>query len=121
MFKNIKKTFIPMLWFTQEAYLTSNYAHIIKFIIILESLGSITCYGIACIGILIISTGIFLYIKHGLGEEENQVLLSNKSNENDDIGIVNEWLIIFASIWLDYMERYNQCQRNKKQKPSSKS
>ncbi|XP_033312936.1 protein croquemort-like isoform X1 [Bombus bifarius] len=90
MFKNIKKTFIPMLWFTQEAYLTSNYAHIIKFIIILESLGSITCYGIACIGILIISTGIFLYIKHGLGEEENQVLLSNKSNENDDISTVNE-------------------------------
>lgn len=89
MFKNIKTTYVPMLWFTQEAYLTADYARIIKFINILETLGSITSYGIACIGVLITSIGIFLYIKHGFSGEENQVLLSSKSNEND-IATINE-------------------------------
>ena len=89
MFKNIKKTFVPMLWFTQEAYLTANYARIIKFIIILESLGSITCYGVACIGILFISIGIFLYIRHNFRGEENQVLLSKRFINNDDITSIN--------------------------------
>lgn len=89
MFKNIKKTFVPMLWFTQEAYLTANYARIIKFIIILESLGSITCYGIACIGTLFISIGIFLYIRHNFRGEENQVLLSKRFINNDDITSIN--------------------------------
>ncbi|OAD62418.1 Protein croquemort, partial [Eufriesea mexicana] len=32
MFKNIKTTFVPMLWFTQEVYLTDDYARLIKFI-----------------------------------------------------------------------------------------
>lgn len=90
MFKNVKTTFVPMLWFTQEAYLTADYARIIKFINILETLGSITSYGIACIGVLIISIGIFLYIKHSFNGEENQVLLSSKSNENDGIATTNE-------------------------------
>lgn len=84
-FKNIKTTFVPMLWFTQEAYLTDDYARLIKFISILESLGSITFYGIAAIGILIISIGLFLYIKHNLRGEENQVLLSRSFTDNDDV------------------------------------
>ncbi|CAK9830323.1 Protein croquemort [Anthophora retusa] len=79
-FKNIKTTFVPMLWFTQEAYLTSDYASTVKFIIVLQSLGSITCYGIACIGILIICIGAFLYIRHGLRGEDNQVLLARNDN-----------------------------------------
>lgn len=87
MFKNVKTTFVPMLWFAQEAYLTDGYARVVKFIIILESLGSITFYGIACIGILIIFIGIFIYIRRRFRGEENQVLLSR--NDNSDINSIN--------------------------------
>lgn len=76
MFQNVTTTFVPMLWFTQEATLTSNYASIIKFIIILESLGSVTLFGIAAIGILVLSIGLFLFIRHRLRGEESQTLLS---------------------------------------------
>ncbi|CAL7934544.1 unnamed protein product [Xylocopa violacea] len=81
MFKDVQTTFIPMLWFAQEAYLTSDYASTVKLIIILQSLGNITFYGIAAIGILIILIGVFLYIRHTLRGEDNVVLLSGNDNE----------------------------------------
>ncbi|XP_017877903.1 protein croquemort-like isoform X2 [Ceratina calcarata] len=83
MFRNITSTYVPMLWFTQEAYLTDDYASTIKFILILQSFGSITCYGIAAIGILILSITLFLIVRNNLKEEERQNLLSK--NDNVDI------------------------------------
>ncbi|XP_054003182.1 protein croquemort-like [Hylaeus anthracinus] len=80
MFKNIKSTFVPMLWFTQEAYLTSDYASKVKFVIILQSLGSITCFGIAAIGILLIFIGFFLTIRTNLGRDDKVVLLSESDH-----------------------------------------
>ncbi|XP_003708422.1 protein croquemort [Megachile rotundata] len=85
MFKNVTNTFVPMLWFTQEARLTSDYASIIKFILILRTLGSVTLIGIAAIGVLIISIGVFLFIRHSLRGEENQTLLSNNANSESSI------------------------------------
>lgn len=86
MFKNVKNTFVPMLWFTQEARLTSDYASIIKFILILRTLGTVTLLGLAAIGILIMSIGFFLFIRHSFKlckGEENQNLLSHNTNSED--------------------------------------
>lgn len=80
MFENIKKTYIPMMWFTQEANLTASYAHTVKIFLILPTLGTVTCFGIAGIGLLIFFIGIFIYIRQKLRGEENQVLLSKYDN-----------------------------------------
>ncbi|XP_043253462.1 protein croquemort-like [Colletes gigas] len=79
MFKHLEKTFVPMLWFTQEAYLTPSYASKVKFVIILQSLGSVTFFGIAGIGILIICIGVFVLIRSNWKGEDNEVLLSRSS------------------------------------------
>ncbi|XP_078037579.1 protein croquemort isoform X2 [Augochlora pura] len=76
MFKHLKKTFIPMLWFTQEATLTADYASTVKLIIILQTLGSVTFFGIASIGVVIFSIGIFMIIKKGMKDEQNEQLIS---------------------------------------------
>ncbi|KZC09768.1 PREDICTED: protein croquemort-like [Dufourea novaeangliae] len=87
MFKNLTKTFVPMLWFTQEATLTSDYAGTVKFIIILESLGSVTFFGIGAIGIIVMFVGIFVLVRNNFRGEENQVLLTRSMN--GDSGIID--------------------------------
>ncbi|CAL1682862.1 unnamed protein product [Lasius platythorax] len=76
MFENINKTYIPMLWFTQEANLTASYASQVKLLLILPTLGTVTCFGIAGIGVLIFFIGLFVYIRQKWRGEDNQVLLS---------------------------------------------
>ncbi|XP_018398324.1 PREDICTED: protein croquemort-like [Cyphomyrmex costatus] len=76
MFENIKKTYIPMLWFTQEANLTAEYSGNVELLLILPSLGSVTFFGIAGIGVLIFFIGIFIYIRQRWRGEESQVLIS---------------------------------------------
>ncbi|XP_033336946.2 protein croquemort [Megalopta genalis] len=82
-FQNMKKIFIPMLWFTQEATLTADYASTVKFIIILQTLGSVTCFGIAGIGIIILFIGIFVVIKNGMKNEDNEQLISTSRLNGD--------------------------------------
>lgn len=94
MFRNITTAYVPMLWFTQEAYLTDDYASTIKFILTLQSLGSITCYGIAAIGIFLLSIVLFLLIRNNLKGEERQNLLSKMENDgNTDISESNNHVI----------------------------
>lgn len=69
-----------MLWFTQEANLTASYASTVKIFLVLPTLGTVTCFGIAGIGILIFLIGIFIYIRQKLRGEEGQVLLSKYDN-----------------------------------------
>ncbi|XP_011639607.1 protein croquemort-like [Pogonomyrmex barbatus] len=76
MFENITKTYIPMLWFTQEANLTDTYANKVQLFLILPSLGTVTFFGIAGIGILIFFIGLFIYIRQKWRGEESQVLIS---------------------------------------------
>lgn len=80
MFKNVKKTFVPMLWFAQEAYLSKEYADQVKLIIILESLGSVTCFGIGGIGIIIVFIGLFVFVRDNFRGEETQGLLARTDN-----------------------------------------
>ncbi|KAG7213896.1 hypothetical protein KM043_003100 [Ampulex compressa] len=74
-FKYVKRTFVPMMWFTQEADLTSDYASKVKFILTLPSLGEVTCYGIAGIGGFILLIGVFIYVRQRRQGEEGQVLI----------------------------------------------
>lgn len=87
MFENINKTYIPMLWFTQEANLTASYASQVKLLLIFPTLGTVTCFGIAGIGVLIFFIGLFVYIRQKLRGEDNQMLLSKYDgdirNRND--------------------------------------
>lgn len=69
-----------MLWFTQEANLTDHYASTIKVALILPTLGIVTCFGIAGIGILIFFIGIFILIRAKWRHEERQVLLSKQED-----------------------------------------
>lgn len=82
IFENINKTYIPMLWFTQEANLTTSYASQVKILLILPILGTVTCFGIAGIGVLIFFIGIFVYVRQRLRGEDNQVLLSKYDGDN---------------------------------------
>lgn len=81
MFENISTTYVPMLWFTQEANLTADYASKVKLLLTLSSLGSVTFFGIAGIGILICTIGLFVYIRQLWKGEEGQVLLSKYDND----------------------------------------
>lgn len=89
MFQNLTRTYIPLLWFTQEANLTASYANMVKVVLILPSLGVVTCFGIAGIGVLIFFIGIFIFIREKWRHEENQVLLSPQ--EDDVTGRVDAW------------------------------
>ncbi|XP_012221214.1 protein croquemort-like isoform X3 [Linepithema humile] len=80
IFENINKTYIPMMWFAQEANLTASYASTVKIFLVLPTLGTVTCFGIAGIGILVFFIGIFIYIRQKWRGEEGQVLLSKYDN-----------------------------------------
>ncbi|EFN76142.1 Protein croquemort [Harpegnathos saltator] len=84
MFQNLTRTYIPMLWFTQEANLTASYASMVKVVLILPTLGIVTCFGIAGIGILIFFIGIFIFIRAKWRYEESQVLLSKQEDDVAD-------------------------------------
>lgn len=73
-----------MMWFTQEANLTTDYASQVKFLLTLPTLGLVTSLGIAGIGILICFIGIFVYIRQRWQTEENQVLLSRNDTSHAD-------------------------------------
>ncbi|XP_043671985.1 protein croquemort isoform X2 [Vespula pensylvanica] len=86
IFKHVRKTYMPMMWFTQEANLNPYYASKVKFLLTLPTLGLVTCFGIAGIGILISCIGVFTFIHQRWYAEENQVLLSrNDTNHVDRI------------------------------------
>ncbi|XP_071636458.1 protein croquemort isoform X1 [Temnothorax longispinosus] len=76
MFENINMTYIPMLWFTQEANITADYAKQVQLLLILPSLGTVTFFGIGGIGILIFFIGLFVYVRQRWRGEETQVLIS---------------------------------------------
>lgn len=82
MFKNISDTFVPMLWFSQTAELTPQYATLVKIIHILPILGHVTFYGIGGIGALFVFIAVFISLRAKWREEENQNLLPNDRDNN---------------------------------------
>ncbi|XP_015598597.1 protein croquemort isoform X2 [Cephus cinctus] len=83
LFRNIPKTYVPMMWFKQEADLSSNYASQITFLLILPTLGYVTFYGIAAIGVLLFFIGIALLIRGRWGNNDGQQRLITKEVNND--------------------------------------
>lgn len=80
MFKKTQKALIPMLWFTQEATLTSDYADTVKLIIVLQSLGSVLSYEVAGIGVIMIFIGIFVVVKRSMRDEDQEQLIARTAN-----------------------------------------
>lgn len=85
MFKNISDTFVPMLWFSQTAELTSQYGTLVKITHILPLLGHATFYGIGAIGALLVFIAVFVSLRARWREEENQNLLPNDRDNNSVI------------------------------------
>lgn len=65
-----------MMWFSQEAYLTAEYVKQVQLLLTLPSLGTVTFFGIAGIGVLIFFIGVFVYVRQRWQGDENQVLIS---------------------------------------------
>ncbi|KAK0178811.1 hypothetical protein PV327_007660 [Microctonus hyperodae] len=80
IFTNISKVYIPILWFTQEADLTSKYTSQIKFVLIIPLLGQVTLYGIAGIGLLVFFIGIYLLIRERRKSDDIQNLISRNED-----------------------------------------
>lgn len=89
MFENIRKTYIPILWFSQEANLTASYASQVKVILTLPTLGAVTCFGIAGIGILVFFIGLFIFVRQKWRGEESQTLISKQ--EGDATSRIEAW------------------------------
>lgn len=70
-----------MLWFAQETTITASYAKQVQLLLTLPSLGTVTLFGIAGIGILIFFIGIFIYIRQKWRGEEDQVLISKYDSD----------------------------------------
>ncbi|KAL0103109.1 hypothetical protein PUN28_017444 [Cardiocondyla obscurior] len=81
IFQNLTKTYIPMLWFTQEADLTATYANKVQLLLTLPSLGTVTFFGIAGIGTLIFFLGIFIFVRQKWRGEESEVLISKYDSD----------------------------------------
>lgn len=85
--ENVTKLYIPMIWFTQEANLTSNFASQVKFLLVLPTLGHVTAIGIAVIGLLIFSIGIYLIVRLKLrGEERQGLITKNEGGRSNNDG-----------------------------------
>lgn len=64
-----------MLWFEQEADLSSTLANQVKFVLILPMLGHVTFFGVAGIGFLLVFIGIGLYIRRRRLADDGQTLI----------------------------------------------
>ncbi|XP_011300459.1 protein croquemort isoform X2 [Fopius arisanus] len=87
LFANVPKVFIPMLWFRQEADLSSDLGSQLKFVLILPTLGHVTFFGIAGLGLLIFFIGGVVCIRGRRKAEDNQRLIAraetNGSNRTE--------------------------------------
>ena len=66
---------VPILWFTQSAELTPNFADMVKILIKLRTIGLATFFGLAGIGALLIVCGLLITVRNGWEGEEGDKLL----------------------------------------------
>lgn len=76
LFENVPKIFIPMLWFRQEADLSSDLGSQLKFVLILPTLGQVTFLGIAGLGLLLFVIGVVIWIRGKRRADDNQRLIA---------------------------------------------
>lgn len=81
IFKDVPKTFVPMLWFKQEANLTASYAGQARMLTLLPTAGYIAITVINVVALVLILAAIIIYFKdrnHGI---EGRLLLSEDDGE----------------------------------------
>ncbi|XP_034950523.1 protein croquemort-like isoform X2 [Chelonus insularis] len=78
IFKKIPRVYMPILWFSQEADLTPEYTKQIQFILTLPTLGEVTFYGIASIGLLLSFIGFLLCLRGWKKADDAQRLISKR-------------------------------------------
>lgn len=89
-FEDLPGMYVPMLWFTQEVNLTSDYAKQVKLLVLLPPLGSGITFGIAAMGVLLIVVAIFLFVRQKLEDDKNERLVPKENeNRNKDTEVIN--------------------------------
>ncbi|XP_046415486.1 protein croquemort-like isoform X2 [Neodiprion fabricii] len=76
------ETYIPMLWFSQEAQLSEELASQMKMLLELPMLGHVGFTIIGAIGLVLLSIGICLCICRRCRSEENQSLIDAEDSNN---------------------------------------
>lgn len=79
MLKNVRKTYVPMLWFKQYAVLTEDYASMAKMLLVLPVVGTYTGYGMMSFGLLLLLIAIFITWHSGWKKQEGQRLLAQQT------------------------------------------
>lgn len=82
MFTDIPTTYIPVLWFRQEVQLTDAFASQIKTLLMLPTLGHAICIAIACVGLALGLTAIYLYSCRKSRAGDNQHLIVTDETGN---------------------------------------
>ncbi|XP_058791990.1 protein croquemort-like isoform X2 [Phymastichus coffea] len=91
LFKDLPKMYVPMLWFTQEVNLTSEYASQVKLLLVLPPLGSGVSISVAILGILLIVISAFLFFRQKKEDDQKHLLSKNSSKDKDlDAAVNNE-------------------------------
>lgn len=79
MMKNVRKIYVPMLWFRQTAMLTENYASMAKLLLVLPDVGTYTGYGMLSLGVLLFGIALFITLRGGWKKQESQRLLPQQT------------------------------------------
>lgn len=82
---------VPMMWFTQEVNLTSEYSNQIKILLLAPTVGTALFSVIAGIGVLLIIMSAFMYNRQKKRDELNENLIPKDiPNMNSESGNENE-------------------------------
>jgi hypothetical protein len=75
------KMYVPMLWFTQDVNLTSEFASQVKFLLMLPTLGNGILFSVASVGILLIFISVIIYLRQRLKDHDTENLISKNERE----------------------------------------
>lgn len=78
MFKNVKETMLPVLWFEQSADLSDELAGTVKTLLILPAIGQFTGIGLLAVGTLIACIAIYISFKSAWRDNEQTQLLPDR-------------------------------------------
>uniref|UniRef100_A0A1B6DPX8 Protein croquemort n=1 Tax=Clastoptera arizonana TaxID=38151 RepID=A0A1B6DPX8_9HEMI len=73
-YKNLKKTYIPMLWFTQRATITPAMASNLSSLTMVSYYAPFIMFGVATLGAILVTLGLFLRSRSCCQEEHERLL-----------------------------------------------
>ncbi|XP_026289526.1 protein croquemort isoform X2 [Frankliniella occidentalis] len=84
MYEKVPKVLMPMFYFRQTAELTPDLGSQVKLLLNLSRIGTITFYGLAGIGGLLLAIATFITIRGHWGEDDDTVALINSKRESSN-------------------------------------